>query len=142
MSSVLKGMVDGGGSGDVLGNEGLGGDAVMDGEVEEGRGTQAEGALAVPEPAGGGGGGGGGHRQDADADADIDMSDATTVAGTTNDNDSAIGGVGSYATSTYTLGSSFLGEIVEENGRTYHVYKDGKYMLPNDEVSFYSFILK
>ena len=28
-------------------------------------------------------------------------------------------------TSTYTIGSSLLDEIVEENGRTYHVYKDG-----------------
>ncbi|TVY17797.1 hypothetical protein LARI1_G004090 [Lachnellula arida] len=109
----------------------------MNGEVERGQGTQTEGhlsALAVPGPAGEGD-----HKQDtdtdADADADIDMSDATTVVSNThtNDNDSAIGGVGSYATSTYTLGSSFLEEIVEENGRTYHVYKDGKYMLPNDE---------
>lgn len=27
--------------------------------------------------------------------------------------------------STYTVGSSLLSETVEENGRTYHVYKDG-----------------
>jgi hypothetical protein len=28
-------------------------------------------------------------------------------------------------TSTYTIGSSLGDEVVEENGRTYHVYKDG-----------------
>ena len=28
-------------------------------------------------------------------------------------------------TSTYTAGSSLLNRNVEENGRTYHVYKDG-----------------
>jgi hypothetical protein len=28
-------------------------------------------------------------------------------------------------TSTYTIGSSLADEVVEENGRTYHVYKDG-----------------
>lgn len=63
---------------------------------------------------------------------------------------------GFFRTSTYTTGSSVLNGIVEENGRTYHVYKDGsefkfdylskksrvpvlivlviEYMLPNDEV--------
>lgn len=30
--------------------------------------------------------------------------------------------------------SSSLFEHVEENGRTYHKYKEGKYMLPNDEI--------
>jgi hypothetical protein len=30
-----------------------------------------------------------------------------------------------YRTSTYTIGSSLADEVVEENGRTYHVYKDG-----------------
>ena len=28
-------------------------------------------------------------------------------------------------TSSYTVGSSFADEVVEENGRTYHVFKDG-----------------
>ena len=28
-------------------------------------------------------------------------------------------------TSTYTIGSRLADEIIEENGRTYHVYKDG-----------------
>lgn len=30
-------------------------------------------------------------------------------------------------TSTYTIGSSWLDETVKENGRTYHVYKDGSW---------------
>ncbi len=32
-------------------------------------------------------------------------------------------------TSTYTIGSSLAGEVVEENGRTYHVYEDGSEFL-------------
>jgi hypothetical protein len=28
-------------------------------------------------------------------------------------------------TSSYTVGSSLADEVVEENGRTYHVFKDG-----------------
>lgn len=43
-------------------------------------------------------------------------------------------GSASMRTSTYTVGSSLADEVVEENGRTYHVFKDGKYMLPNDEI--------
>ena len=31
--------------------------------------------------------------------------------------------------------SSSIYDYVVENGRTYHRYKEGKYMLPNDEVS-------
>jgi hypothetical protein len=30
--------------------------------------------------------------------------------------------------------NSSIFEFVEENGRTYHRYKEGKYFLPNDEV--------
>ena len=30
--------------------------------------------------------------------------------------------------------TSSLYHFVDENGRTYHKYKDGKYMLPNDSV--------
>lgn len=36
-------------------------------------------------------------------------------------------------TSTYSMTSS-VAERLEENGRTYHSYKDGKYLLPNDEA--------
>ncbi|RDL34559.1 uncharacterized protein BP5553_07687 [Venustampulla echinocandica] len=46
------------------------------------------------------------------------------------DHDSAIGGM-TPMTSTMSLNSSIY-EFVEENGRTYHRYKEGKYMLPND----------
>ncbi|RFU25119.1 hypothetical protein B7463_g11214, partial [Scytalidium lignicola] len=48
-----------------------------------------------------------------------------------NDKDSAIAGV-SIATSTASLRSSIY-EHIEENGRTYHRYKQGKYPLPNDK---------
>ncbi|KAK8104082.1 methyltransferase tdiE [Apiospora kogelbergensis] len=48
------------------------------------------------------------------------------------DNDSAIE-MGSSRTSTYSMTSS-VAERLEENGRTYHSYKDGKYLLPNDEA--------
>lgn len=48
-----------------------------------------------------------------------------------SDTDSAVGGL-STMTSTASLRSSIY-EHVEENGRTYHRYKQGKYPLPNDE---------
>jgi hypothetical protein len=35
--------------------------------------------------------------------------------------------------STFSITSS-VAERLEENGRTYHAYKEGKYMLPNDEA--------
>jgi hypothetical protein len=35
------------------------------------------------------------------------------------------GEANSDRSSTYTIGSSLADEVVEENGRTYHVYKDG-----------------
>ncbi|KUJ23806.1 S-adenosyl-L-methionine-dependent methyltransferase [Mollisia scopiformis] len=47
-------------------------------------------------------------------------------------NDSAYEG-DSIASSTTSIGSSVL-KYREENGRTYHAYKDGSYALPNDEV--------
>lgn len=40
----------------------------------------------------------------------------------------------SLFSSTASLRSSILRSI-EENGRKYHGYKDGKYLLPDDEVS-------
>lgn len=51
---------------------------------------------------------------------------------TDNDDDSA------YGTSVYSTTQSVRSSIydyVEENGRTYHRFKEGKYFLPNDEVS-------
>ncbi|KAH6672371.1 S-adenosyl-L-methionine-dependent methyltransferase [Halenospora varia] len=47
-----------------------------------------------------------------------------------HDTDSALGD--SIASSTTSIGSSIL-KYREENGRTYHAYKDGKYFFPNDE---------
>lgn len=41
----------------------------------------------------------------------------------------------SLFSSTASLRSSILRSI-EENGRKYHGYKDGKYLLPDDEVTF------
>jgi hypothetical protein len=41
----------------------------------------------------------------------------------------------SVFSSTVSLRSSILRSI-EENGRRYHGYKDGKYLLPDDEVKF------
>src|SRR2546421_2047833 len=48
-----------------------------------------------------------------------------------NDNDSALGASvnGSYSTS---LASSIL-DYRYENGRRYHAYRDGEYLLPNDD---------
>ncbi|KAF4625669.1 hypothetical protein G7Y89_g12491 [Cudoniella acicularis] len=46
--------------------------------------------------------------------------------------DSAFGDGDSVASSTTSIGSSIL-KHREENGRTYHAYKDGKYPYPNDE---------
>jgi hypothetical protein len=46
--------------------------------------------------------------------------------------DSALGA--SVYSSTYSTRSS-LYDFVEENGRTYHRFKQGKYHLPNDQVS-------
>lgn len=46
-----------------------------------------------------------------------------------NDNDSSLGD--DAASSTASISSSIL-KYREENGRTYHAYKDGKYVIPND----------
>lgn len=48
-----------------------------------------------------------------------------------SDTDSAID-FRSLASSTTSIGSSIL-KSREENGRTYHAYKDGKYVYPDDE---------
>ncbi|KAH8799755.1 S-adenosyl-L-methionine-dependent methyltransferase [Xylogone sp. PMI_703] len=47
-----------------------------------------------------------------------------------DDNDSALGS--DAVSSTASIGSSIM-KYREENGRTYHAYKDGTYVLPNDE---------
>ncbi|KAG4440779.1 hypothetical protein IFR05_003766 [Cadophora sp. M221] len=48
-----------------------------------------------------------------------------------NDGDSALGG-DSSGSSTTSIETSIMRHR-HENGRTYHSYKDGKYLLPNDE---------
>ncbi|KAL2060667.1 hypothetical protein VTL71DRAFT_9308 [Oculimacula yallundae] len=47
------------------------------------------------------------------------------------DGDSALGG-SSFGSSTTSIETSIMRHR-QENGRTYHSYKDGKYLLPNDE---------
>jgi hypothetical protein len=49
-----------------------------------------------------------------------------------SDTDSALGEVGSIS-STTSINSSIL-KYREENGRTYHAFKDGKYVGPNDST--------
>ncbi|KAG9242656.1 S-adenosyl-L-methionine-dependent methyltransferase [Calycina marina] len=49
-----------------------------------------------------------------------------------DDADSALGGM-TTQTSTMSVNSSIY-NYVEENGRTYHRYKNGKYLIPNDEA--------
>jgi SAM-dependent methyltransferase len=49
-----------------------------------------------------------------------------------NDNDSAFGS-GNPASSTTSINSSIM-KYREENGRTYHAYKEGTYLSPNDEI--------
>ncbi|RDL41874.1 Uncharacterized protein BP5553_01853 [Venustampulla echinocandica] len=51
-----------------------------------------------------------------------------------DDNDSAIAteDFDDMCSTTTSIGSSIL-RYRQENGRTYHAYKDGKYLLPNDE---------
>ncbi|KAI1427453.1 S-adenosyl-L-methionine-dependent methyltransferase [Xylaria sp. FL1777] len=48
------------------------------------------------------------------------------------DSDSALGGMSQFS-STQSINSSIYA-YVEENGRTYHRFKEGKYLLPNDEL--------
>ncbi|KAH8651602.1 S-adenosyl-L-methionine-dependent methyltransferase [Tricladium varicosporioides] len=48
-----------------------------------------------------------------------------------NENDSAFGD-DNYESSTASISSSIM-KHREENGRTYHAYKEGKYLSPNDE---------
>ncbi|RDW60316.1 hypothetical protein BP5796_11922 [Coleophoma crateriformis] len=49
-----------------------------------------------------------------------------------HDDDSAIGGISRFHSTTSVQSSVY--EFVEENGRTYHRYKEGKYVMPNDEI--------
>ncbi|KUJ10126.1 S-adenosyl-L-methionine-dependent methyltransferase [Mollisia scopiformis] len=57
---------------------------------------------------------------------ELDLQDVDDL----NENDSAFGD--DVQSATTSIGSSIL-KYRQENGRTYHAYKDGKYVLPNDE---------
>ncbi|RDW57070.1 hypothetical protein BP6252_13885 [Coleophoma cylindrospora] len=50
-----------------------------------------------------------------------------------DDSDSAVGDVDSRPGSTMSIRSSIY-DYVEENGRTYHRFKEGQYIMPNDEI--------
>ncbi|KAK0127882.1 hypothetical protein ONS96_007382 [Cadophora gregata f. sp. sojae] len=56
----------------------------------------------------------------------------TSEQGSERDNDSALGDASLYTASTSVRSSVF--QFVQENGRTYHAYREGKYYLPNDEM--------
>ncbi|KAK3367711.1 S-adenosyl-L-methionine-dependent methyltransferase [Podospora didyma] len=66
-----------------------------------------------------------GARSHFSVDLSIDTSDADT-----SDADSALGDIG-HPSSSVSVTSSIY-KFVEEYGRTYHAYKEGKYPLPND----------
>ncbi|KAI0124704.1 methyltransferase [Xylariales sp. AK1849] len=66
------------------------------------------------------------------ATVDDDLAGEETRDVIMNDGDSAIE-IGSHRSSTFSISSS-VAERLEENGRTYHAYKEGKYMLPNDDA--------
>jgi SAM-dependent methyltransferase len=71
---------------------------------------------------------------DAGADADVDADQYSDLHVDSQDSDDADSALGmSLQSSTASLRTS-LRESVEEHGRTYHKYKQGKYYLPNDEI--------
>ncbi|KAI0458100.1 S-adenosyl-L-methionine-dependent methyltransferase [Xylaria acuta] len=61
----------------------------------------------------------------------LEVDEVDDVDNTTWDGDSALGGMSLFS-STQSLNSSIYDHVVE-NGRTYHRFKEGKYLLPNDE---------
>ncbi len=62
-------------------------------------------------------------------DREIDMSDTLEARGDFDDSDSGYGDDTSMTTSI--ADSIYAYEL--ENGRTYHAYNKGKYVMPNDE---------
>ncbi|KAG4434030.1 hypothetical protein IFR05_010484 [Cadophora sp. M221] len=62
--------------------------------------------------------------------SELEFGTDTSDSNTDRDDDSALGT--SVVNSTVSIRSSIY-EYMEENGRTYHAYNSGKYMLPNDE---------
>ncbi|TQN70633.1 Secondary metabolism regulator LAE1, partial [Colletotrichum shisoi] len=67
---------------------------------------------------------------DLEADENIDDAEMQSLAG--SDVDSALGESEAWPSSTASLRSSIV-RAREENGRIYHGYKDGKYVLPTDQ---------
>ncbi|KAH8894637.1 S-adenosyl-L-methionine-dependent methyltransferase [Thozetella sp. PMI_491] len=69
--------------------------------------------------------------QDRNPEGDVLIAEDEAAPGVLNDNDSALGL--DTASDTDSLRSSVLA-YRQENGRTYHAYKDGSYSLPNDQI--------
>ena len=60
------------------------------------------------------------------------LTDTIEPEADTYDTDSALGEDELATSSTTSISSSIL-KFREENGRTYHAYKEGKYLFPNDD---------
>ncbi|KAK2776899.1 methyltransferase domain-containing protein [Colletotrichum kahawae] len=67
-----------------------------------------------------------------DLEPDEEVSDADMQSVLGSDVDSALGESEAWPSSTASLRSSIV-RAMEENGRIYHGYKDGKYVLPTDQ---------
>ena len=68
---------------------------------------------------------------DLDLDNELGAMDASDADSTVSDSDSAIGGMRDQDSTIST--SSTVYKFVEKDGRTYHSFKQGKYLFPNDE---------
>ncbi|KAI0201719.1 S-adenosyl-L-methionine-dependent methyltransferase [Astrocystis sublimbata] len=70
--------------------------------------------------------------EEADGQLDhLEVDEINDIDNTTWDGDSALGGMSIFS-STQSVNSSIYDHVIE-NGRTYHRFKEGKYLLPNDE---------
>ncbi|KAI3549637.1 methyltransferase [Colletotrichum filicis] len=72
------------------------------------------------------------HGTNVDLEPDEDIEDAEMQSLGGSDVDSALGESEAWPSSTASLRSSIV-RAREENGRIYHGYKDGKYVLPTDQ---------
>ncbi|KAI3554221.1 methyltransferase [Colletotrichum abscissum] len=72
------------------------------------------------------------HGTNVDLEPDEDIEDAEVQSLGGSDVDSALGESEAWPSSTASLRSSIV-RAREENGRIYHGYKDGKYVLPTDQ---------
>ncbi|KAJ5664694.1 hypothetical protein N7462_011507 [Penicillium macrosclerotiorum] len=74
------------------------------------------------------------HVQEADEDGQVNAGDASSTESTTGEESSIFGENYHSDTSSYT--ASLLSDVKNytyENGRRYHSYREGHYVLPNDE---------